>query len=70
LAGIGRDLIERYYPGIRLEGLRRTTKTLNQDSRCSGLDLNPEPLENESGVLTRIIRRCVVFVWEGEKLAF
>jgi hypothetical protein len=29
----GRDLILRYYPGIRLEGLRKTTKKLNQNSR-------------------------------------
>jgi hypothetical protein len=31
-----RDLILRYYPGIRLEGLRKTTKTLNPDSRSRG----------------------------------
>jgi len=31
------DLILMYYPGIRLEGLRKTTKNLNEDSR------SPEP---------------------------
>jgi hypothetical protein len=33
LVGSGHDLILRYYPGIRLEGLKKTTKNLNQDSR-------------------------------------
>jgi hypothetical protein len=36
LVGRGRGLILRYYPGIRLEGPRKTTKNLNQDSRSSG----------------------------------
>jgi hypothetical protein len=40
----GRGQILRYYPGIRLEGLRETTKTLSQDSRYPGRDLNPEAL--------------------------
>jgi hypothetical protein len=31
--GSGRGLILRYYLGIRLEELRKTTKALNQDSR-------------------------------------
>jgi hypothetical protein len=34
--GSGRGLIVRYYPGIRLEGLRKMTKNLNQNSRSPG----------------------------------
>ena len=30
----------RHYPGIYLEGMRRTTNYLGQDSRCLGRDLN------------------------------
>jgi hypothetical protein len=42
----------RYYPGIRLEGLRNATENLSQDSRFPGLDFfNPGPSECESGVL-------------------
>jgi hypothetical protein len=33
LVGSCRGLILTYYPGIRLEGLRETTRKLNQDSR-------------------------------------
>jgi hypothetical protein len=33
LEGIGGGLILRYYPSIRLEGLRKDTKFLSQDSR-------------------------------------
>jgi hypothetical protein len=40
-------LIFRYYPGIRLEGLRKTTKPLSQDSRSLGQYLNPVPHEYE-----------------------
>jgi hypothetical protein len=42
----------RYYPGIRLEGLRKITKNLNTDSWSSGQHLNPVPPEYEAGVLT------------------
>jgi hypothetical protein len=42
----------RSYPGICLEGLRKTTKTLIQDSRSQGRDLNPVPPEYEAGLLT------------------
>jgi hypothetical protein len=28
-------VLSRHYPGICLEGLRRTTKNLNQDNWCS-----------------------------------
>jgi hypothetical protein len=37
----------RHHPGIRLEGLRRTTKELSQDSRSPGQDLKPGSLERE-----------------------
>jgi hypothetical protein len=42
----------RYYPGICLEGLTKTTKNLSQHSRSPGRDLNPGPPEYEAGVLT------------------
>jgi hypothetical protein len=42
----------KYYPGICLEGLRKATKTLSQDSRSASRDLNPGPSEYEAGVLT------------------
>jgi hypothetical protein len=35
----------RYYPGISLERLRKTTKDLSQDSRAPDRDLNSGPLE-------------------------
>jgi hypothetical protein len=49
----------RYYPGICLEGLRKTMKNLSQDSRSPGRDLNPGPLEYEAGVVTTRPRRSV-----------
>jgi hypothetical protein len=36
LVGSGHDLILRYYPGIRLEGLSKTTKQLDLDIRSPG----------------------------------
>jgi hypothetical protein len=42
----------RYYPKIQLEGLRKTTKNLSQDSRSQGRDLNLGPPKYEVGVLT------------------
>jgi hypothetical protein len=45
-------VILRYYPGIRLEGPRKTTKILSQDSMSSDRDMNPGPLEYEARVLT------------------
>jgi hypothetical protein len=50
--GSGSDQILRYYPGIILEALRKTTKTLSHDSSSLSLDLNPGPPEYETGVLT------------------
>jgi hypothetical protein len=52
LEGSVRDLILRYYPGIRVEGLRKTMKNFNQNSQSAGRVLNPGPPEYEAGVLT------------------
>jgi hypothetical protein len=49
LEGSGCGLILRYYPGISLWGLRKTTKS--QDSRSPGRDLNSGTPEYEAGVL-------------------
>jgi hypothetical protein len=35
----------RYYPGIRLKGVRKIKKTLNLNNRCPGLDLHVVPPE-------------------------
>jgi hypothetical protein len=42
----------RYCPGICLDGLRKTTKKLSQDSKSVGRDLNPGPPDYKTGVLT------------------
>jgi hypothetical protein len=53
----GCALILRYYPGIRLDGLRKTTKTSIRIGGRRGRDLNPGPPEYEAGVLpTRPLR--------------
>jgi len=41
-----------YYPGIFLEGLRKSTKTPSQDSRFPDRNFNPGATEYEAGVLT------------------
>jgi hypothetical protein len=41
LVGSSHDLILRYYPGIRLEWLRKATKKLNQDGRSPGPRIEP-----------------------------
>jgi hypothetical protein len=41
----------RYYLGIRLEGLRKPTKTLSQYSPSPDQDLNPSSLESGKGML-------------------
>jgi hypothetical protein len=43
LEGSGRGLIVWYYHGIRVEGLRKATINLGQDSRSPSLDLDPGP---------------------------
>jgi hypothetical protein len=57
LEGISRGLILRYSLGIRLEGLRKTTKGLCKDIWSLDPDFNPGPLEYEAGVLTTQPRR-------------
>jgi hypothetical protein len=42
----------RYYPCIRLEELRKTTKNISQDSWSQGQDLNLGPPKYEAAVLT------------------
>jgi hypothetical protein len=41
LVGSGHGLVLRHYPGIRLEGLGKTTKNLNQDSWSLGPRIEP-----------------------------
>jgi len=54
LVGSGHDPILRYYPGICLEGLRKITKNLNQDSWL------PEPRfePRTSRMWSRSINHC------------
>jgi hypothetical protein len=52
-------LILRYYPNICLEGLRKTTKVLSQDSQSPGQDFNMGPRKYEAGVLITQSRRSV-----------
>jgi hypothetical protein len=49
----------RYYPGISLEGLRKTTNKPPLGSRSSGRDLNTGPPEYDAGMLTTRPRRSV-----------
>jgi hypothetical protein len=59
MEGSGRGLISRYYTGICLEGLRKTTKNLSQVSRSLRRDLNLAPTEYEAGVIITLPRRSV-----------
>jgi hypothetical protein len=45
LVGSGRGLIVRYYPGIRQDGLTKTTRKVSVAGR-RGRDLNPGPPES------------------------
>jgi hypothetical protein len=47
----------KYYPGICLEGPRKSEKPLSQDSRFMSRDFNPGPLEYEAQVLSTEPRR-------------
>jgi hypothetical protein len=45
-----------------LQELRKTTKTLSQESRSPGRDLNPRPPECEAAVLTTLPRRSATIL--------
>jgi hypothetical protein len=49
----------KFCRGIFLEGLKKTTKNLNQGSRSPSRDLNPEPSEYEAGEPTTRLLRSV-----------
>jgi hypothetical protein len=55
----GRGLIFRYYISICMDGLRKITDNLSQDSRSSCLHLNAGLPEYEAWVLTSRPRRSV-----------
>jgi hypothetical protein len=46
--GNGHGLNLRYHPGFCLEGLRKTTKHLSQDSQSPSKDLKPGPPNYEA----------------------
>jgi hypothetical protein len=56
-----------YYSGIRLEGLRKTTKTSIRIAGRRGRDFNPGPSKYEAGVATttfgEIFRVVAVFIY-------
>jgi hypothetical protein len=56
----------KYYPGIFLEKLRKTTKDLSQDMRSTDRDLNPGSVKYEAGVLTTEPRHTVKNRENGE----
>jgi hypothetical protein len=58
--------ILRYYPSICLEGLRKTTKNLNHDSRSAGQYFDPWPPEYEAGVLTTQLEQSVTVMENGK----
>jgi hypothetical protein len=68
LEGSGRGLVLRYYPGIRLARLRKTTINLSQDIRSPGRKFNPGPPKYEVGVLTTRPRRSVYIIQFSEYL--
>jgi hypothetical protein len=49
--GSGRGLILMYYPSIYLDGLKKNTENLSQDSRSLDWYLNPGHPEYQAGVL-------------------
>jgi hypothetical protein len=52
---------KRHYPGICLDGLRKTTNDFCQDTQSPGRDLNPGSPECEAGVLTTRPEHSVEF---------
>jgi hypothetical protein len=68
---LGKDLVEsgrgqilRYYPGIRLEGLQKTTKNLNQDRGSPGPRIEP----GTSRIRSRSVNHSTTTfgVWRGK----
>jgi hypothetical protein len=63
LEGSCRGIILRYYFNIYLQGLRKITKNLSQDSRSPGRDLNLGPPANAvimfKNVLKHLLREYV-----------
>jgi hypothetical protein len=57
----GGGLILRNYPGICLEGLRKTRQNLSHDSRSPGQGLKLRLHEFEAGVLTTLPRLSLHF---------
>jgi hypothetical protein len=57
--GSGRGLILKYYPGICLEELRKTSKNVSQDSQCPGRDSSQTLSDNMSEVLPLELTRSV-----------
>jgi hypothetical protein len=69
--GCGRKrcgLILRYYPGICVERLTKATKTLSQDSRPPGRDLNPGPPDYKAEVITTRPRSVSCYTVSANKL--
>jgi hypothetical protein len=60
LEGSCRGLIVRYCRSIILEKMRKTTKTLNQDSRSPSRDLKQGLSEYKAGVLSTRPQRSVL----------
>jgi hypothetical protein len=61
LVGSTGGLILSYYPGIRMERLRKTTKTSVRIGGSRGRESNPGPPEYKVGLLTTELRDCL---WE------
>jgi hypothetical protein len=69
MEGSSSSIMIRCYPGIFLEGLRKTVKHLSQDSRSPGWNLNTGSPEYEAEVLTTRPLRSVIllknWIWKG-----
>jgi hypothetical protein len=63
LIGSGYGLILRYYYGIFLEGLKKTTKTWVKTAGRRHRDVNPAP--HEYGGVLSTLPRCSVWEMEG-----
>jgi len=52
-------LIFRYYPTVRLKGLRNSTKALNQGRWAPISEQKPGPRKGESGLLAKpLVQHC------------